>query len=52
MKIVQEYLEHRIKGSRLVVESKERYKTEMMNYLENKSIFREDRQDQSEENGK
>ena len=38
------------KGSRLVLESKERYNELMLKYLEDKSIFREDQEDQSETN--
>ena len=40
------------KGSRLVVESKEKYEEKMLEYFENKNIFREDQQDVSEENEK
>ena len=38
------------KGSRLVLESKERYNELMLKYLEDKSIFREDQEDQSQTN--
>ena len=38
------------KGSRLVLESKERYKTKMLQYLEDISVFRQDGEDQSREN--
>ena len=38
------------KGSRLVFESKERYKAKMLQYLEDISVFREDGEDQSREN--
>ena len=34
------------KGSRLVVESKERYKEKMLQYLEDISVFREDGENQ------
>ena len=38
------------KGSRLVLESKERYKEKMLQYLEDIRVFREDGEDQSREN--
>ena len=38
------------KGSRLVLESKERYKAKMLQYLEDINVFREDGEDQSREN--
>ena len=38
------------KGSRLVLESKERYKEKMLQYLEDISVFREDGENQSREN--
>ena len=38
------------KGSRLVLESKERYNELMLKYLEDKSIFKEDQEDQSQIN--
>ena len=37
-------------GSRLVLESKERYKEKMLQYLEDISVFREDEDNQSREN--
>ena len=40
------------KGSRLVVESKEKYEEKMLEYLENKIIFGEDQQEVSRENEK
>ena len=40
------------KGSRFVVEPKEKYEENMPAYLENKSIFREDQQEVSRENDK
>ena len=38
------------KGSKLVLESKERYKAKMLQYLEDISVFREDGEDQSRKN--
>ena len=37
------------KGSRIVIEEKERYKQKMLQYLEDTNTFREDEEDQSEE---
>ena len=45
-------IDPKVKGSRMVVESKEKYEEKMPEYLENKNTFREDQQQVSKENEK